>query len=373
MQKYILLFSISLILLLACSEGSIPTAVEPLIELQAAYVTYRPDIDGQLDETLWNEASPYLVHIGEVDAKTGQVVGGYNVEMKALWWREWNLTGKWTEVPFMAISLRWPDDEKNLNKYMWQFNPADASWTRQNGGSDWIILYWSSLTQYADMWYWDAAITNPLGYMEDQYIETFQINDSTDAYQFNIDGLRFLNDIEDQNNSWDLNYNDNLTPRDSTDDFPMKIWKTDPAEVLPALPRVFSDESERNLLLLQDDAEFMVNSYTAPYRELTAPITVPGYILEDPKNSSADIFAAGRYENGYWTIELVRPCITADEGDVSFNPNSRYSSNYFSLIIGDNSHAPFTERNLNQTAQQTLSETTNNVRLNFEFVVSRKN
>jgi hypothetical protein len=372
MQKYILLFTVSLIFLLACSEGSIPTAVDPLIELQAAYVTYRPEVDGILDEALWDESSPYQVRIGEVDPKTGQIIGGYNVEMKALWWREWNLVGKWTEVPYVAISLTWPDDDKNLDKNVWQFNPTDSRWTLNRSGSDWIHLIWGSTTQFSDLWYWDAATTNPLGYMEDEYLETFEINDSTEVYQFNIDGLRFLNDIADQNNCWDLNYNDNHTPRDSTDDFPMKIWKADPAIVPPTLPRVFSETSERSQLLLQEDAEFMLNATTAPFRKLTDPISVPGYVLEDPQNASADIYVAGRYENGFWTIELIRPCITADDGDVSFNPNSRYSSNYFSLIIGDNSHTPFTEMNLSTAALQTFSQAINSVRLNFEFVVSTK-
>lgn len=373
MQKYILLFSVALVILLACSEGSIPTAVDPLIELQAAFVTYRPQIDGTLNESLWEKASPYQVRIGEVDAKTGQIIGGYNVEMKALWWREWSLAGQWTEVPFVAISLTWPDDDKNLDKNFWQYDPATSKWTLSKNGSDWVMFYWWSSTQYNDFWYWDAAVTNPLGYLEDQYVESFEIDDSTSAFQFNIDGLRFLNDVTDQNNCWDLNYNDNRTPRDSTDDFPMKIWRANPTQVRPTLPRVFSDENERNLLLLQEDAEFMINATTAPFQKLTAPISVPGYVLEDPQNASADIYAAGRYENGFWTIELVRRCVTTDALDVSFNPNSRYSSNYFSLIMGDNSHSPLTERNISKAAQRQIFQTTNYVRLNFEFVVSTSN
>lgn len=363
MRKYIYVFFIISLAFIACSEGTIPTAVEPLVELQAKYVTSRPAIDGVLDEAHWEEAASYLVHIGQVDPKTGQIVGGYNVEMKAIWWKEWGYNQVWSEQSYVSVSLRWPDEDKNLDKDFWQYNSTDTTWTRTNTGSDWFLVSW-----YSDMWYWDAALTNPVGYMEDQFIESFQINDSVDVYQFNVDGLRFLNDIESQNNCWDLNYNDNMTPRDSTDDFPMKIWRNDPNSVAPVLPRVFSAELERQQFLLNEDAEFMVNAYTTPYKSLSEPITVPGYILEDPLNSSGDIMAAGKWENGYWTVELARPCKTADENDMSFNPDSRYTSYYFSLIVGNNSHSPLRERTLDKEAERQILQLDNFVRLTFEFI-----
>ncbi|MBN2091534.1 hypothetical protein JW964_18115 [candidate division KSB1 bacterium] len=323
------------LLILACGEGNIPTAVDPLVELQATFIIGRPVVDGVLDDTYWQKAFPYLIHIGERDPKTGQIIGGYNVEMKALWWREWSLGAVWGEQPYIAISLTWPDDDKNIDKRMWHFNPMDSTWNRDHNSSDGFTIFWNSQSSITDIWTWDAALTNPVGYMEDQYLEFFDLNDSTRIAQFNIDGLRFLNDISDQNNCWDLNYNDNLTPRDSTDDFPMKIWRDDPRVVLPGLPRIFSEDNERNQYLLSQDAEFMVNAYTAPFALLEKSITVPSYVLEDPLNSSGDIMAAGQWKDGFWTVELVRACKTKDENDVTFNPNERYSNYYFWLFMAD--------------------------------------
>jgi len=369
MYKFLMVLILLLIMILACGEGTIPTAVDPLIELQAAYAKDRPVIDGVTDEVLWEQTKSYLVHIGERDLRTGQIVGGYNVEMKALWWREWGFSGAWGEQSYVAISLSWPDEDKNIEKDTWRYNPADTSWAREKIGSDWFIINWYSTGALTDLWYWDAALTNPMGYLEDQYIERFQVNDSTEIYRFNIDGLRYLNDISTQNNGWDINYNDNMTPRDSTDDFPMKIWQNDPQQAVPTLPRVYSSEDERMEFLLNQDAGFMQNAFTTPYAVLTEPVTVPGFMLEDPLNSSADIMAAGKYANGYWTVELVRACVTQDEGDTVFNPDSRYSSYYFSLIMGDKSHAPL-EPTLDPESQQVLLQTANMVRLTFEFVTS---
>lgn len=371
MRKLMKIGFLFLFILMACGEGNIPTAVEPSIEVHAAYITSRPIVDGILNEPDWEKAMPYQVHIGQTDIKTGQSIGGYNVEMKSLWWRDWGYSSQWGRQAYVALSLSWPDDDKNIDKNSWQYNPNDTSWTRSRNGSDWLLISWLSATQYTDLWYWDAALTNPLGYAEDQYIETFQINDSTDVNQFNIDGLRFLNDIQDENNAWDNNYNDNRTPRDSTDDFPMKIWRTNPAQVMPVKPRVLSDDRERLSFLLQSDADFMINAFTAPYAKLTQSISVPGYVLEDPQNKSADIMAAGRHENGYWTVELVRRCKTSDDNiDISFDPDDRYSSYYFSLLMGDNSHAPLT-RTLSRSAQRQILQSENYVRFNFEFIVSR--
>lgn len=372
MRKYFLIFSFLIFLISACSDGTIPTAVEPLIELQAKYITDRPVVDGVLDEEDWQETQSYLVHIGERDVKTGQTIGGFNLEMKALWWQDWGFNAVWTEQSYVAISLTWPDDDKNMEKTSWTYNPTDSSWTLQNIGSDWFLISWisSSSEGKTDLWYWDAAITNPIGYMEDQYIETFDVNDQ-EISRFNVDGLRFLNDVEYQNNCWDINYNDNNTPRDSTDDFPMKAWRFDPQQTNPTLPRIYTEESERNKLLLAQDSEFMVDPNTAPFSALTEPITIPGYILEDPNNSSADIMAAGKWKDGFWTVELVRACKVQsgsdDEYDITFNTDDRYGQYVMKLIVGDKSTPALTQQ-LSSDTQSDLMQWINTVYLTFEFI-----
>ena len=68
MYKFLMVLILLLIMILACGEGTIPTAVDPLIELQAAYVKDRPVIDGVTDEVLWEQTKSYLVPIqGQAD------------------------------------------------------------------------------------------------------------------------------------------------------------------------------------------------------------------------------------------------------------------------------------------------------------------
>ncbi|MBN1349165.1 hypothetical protein JXJ21_07140 [candidate division KSB1 bacterium] len=368
MQKFInLILLFTGALFLACSRGEIPTAVPPLVELQAKYITSRPVIDGRANDEVWKDANPYYVHVGKRDVLTGEIIEGYNLTLKAVWWREWHLTSAWTEIPYVAIMASWPDDDKNIKKNMWHYNPVDSLWTRDSEGSDWLLLRWYSTSTFIDLWYWDAALTNPMGYAEDQEVETFAVDDTTELLTFNIDGLSFLNDNEANVNTWDYNYDDNLTPRDSTDDFPSMIWGQNPGLETPSLPRIFSSTDETSSFLLSRDAVAMLSPNVAPFGTLNEPIDVPGYVLEEPKNDPADITAAGRYENGEWTLELMRISATGEDGDIQFSTDSRYSRWPCFIYIGDNSHIPF-ERRVSRETERMIFEAENIVILTFEFV-----
>lgn len=344
---------ITFLIIMGCEKGEIVTAVDPLVELHAVHVTSRPVVDGRDDDLVWQNAIPYTVRVGKLseDGNFVDIENGFNVTAKAIWWQDW-MKGKtvWIERPFISIFLTWPDDTKDIHKNAWYYNPQDSLWTHSKNGTDWILFIWASASELTDLWYWDASLTNPLGYAEDQFIQTIRIDTAHFVQIFNIDGTNVLNDFGEFQNTWDKNYNNNRTPRDSTDDYPKMAWKFDLEgnTMTPFIPRIYqsSDEktffttNEKYSFLFESDADLIENT---PYLHINRPVMIPGQILKDPIGPSGDIMAVGRHENGYWTVELVRPTATDDEdaNDIGFVPSSRYSVYYFNIAIGNNTSAPF--------------------------------
>lgn len=354
---FVFLMLTAVVYYLGCSSGEIPTATKPLIELEAAYVNARPILDGKADDAVWQDAVPYILHVDETE--TGRE---FNINLQAVWWKEWTFSEvSWDEKAFMALKVSWPDDDKNIDKMMWTYHPQDSAWTMSNKKSDWLLISWFGAGDYTDLWYWDAALTNPLGYAEDDYIETIQLTDSTYQAKLYIDGLNYFNDTEDQQNTWDFNYDDNLTPHDTTDDHPMWAWRADPDSVMPSLPRVYSSEDERKSYLLRAEAEVLkYSSYAHPSKA----VSVPGFVLEEPKDYPADIMAAGRWdrETETWTVELARSSATEQAFDVGFNPDDRYYRSAIYLTVGDNSKSPL------ELEAETAITALYSVVLTFQFV-----
>jgi len=359
MKKIALLAWIGIaIFIFSCGEGVIPSATEPLIELQAKYVTARPQLNGIGDDPVWQESRPFIVHFDASETGGKEL----NITFKAIWWKEWSQEGTgWSDKAYLGLLVSWPDDDKNIDKYAWHYNPADSTWQRSREQSDWLYFRWPTTSDYDDVWIWDAALTNPLGYAEDAYIETIVLPDSTRNAQLWIDGLNFFNDTATERNTYDINYNDNFTPRDSSDDKPKYAWKEDIKVNPPSLPRIYSTVEDRNHFLMADEADFL--KYT-PYAEPTEPVMIPGYVLEDPIDHPADVLAAGTWSDGEWTVEIVRPASTNESNDISLNPSDRWFSQPFYIWVGDNEKSPI------ETGIEDIKYLLKPVILNFEYVVS---
>jgi hypothetical protein len=345
----------------SCSDGTIPMPTDPLIELKATHVNGRPLLDGKADDSVWQNAQPFIVHL---EKKTETGTDEFNMVFKAVWWSEWSLgRTKWEERPFVGILATWPDNEKNIDKNQWQFDPGTQKWQRSKNNSDWLFLRWFGLSEYNDIWFWDAALTNPMGYAEDEQMLFSVMEDSTIKASLWIDGLSYANDTSTAQNTWDLNYDDNLTPRDSSDDRPKWAWSADINTVPPSVPRIESDGTDRYSLLLRKDAAFLNKT---PYAAPTTAVKVPGYVLEDPVENPADIMAAGRWENGQWNVELVRATTTGKTNDIILSPDDRYFTTTFFVAVGNNEKTPY-----EQDLSKNLFYTRNAVVLNFEFLPPR--
>jgi hypothetical protein len=356
---FILIFSFGLVLTFSCSDGTIPTATEPLVELKATYVTQRPVLDGLTDESIWQSSKPFFVHVGPVDG----VGKEYNIVFKAIWWKEWaQIAGEWDDRAYLGMTISWPDEQKDTEKYQWSYSADQEKWIRSNKQSDWLLLQWYSNSEYNDIWYWDSALTNPLGYAEDEYMLISNI-DSVISASLWIDGLNYLNDTADEQNTWDLNYDDNLTPRDSTDDRPLWAWQNKVEDMELTRPRIQSNDPLNNWLF-KKDSDFLKNT---PYLQADATTRIPGFALEEPVSDAADIMAAGRWKDGMWTVELVRVAATLNPNDVAFSPDDRYYQQPFFIAVGDNAKNPV------ESANSSVILSQNAVVLSFEYLAPGSN
>ena len=370
MQRFVriavasLTLSSAAILFDGCGTGELPTAVEQPQQLFAHHIAAaeKPVLDGIGNDAVWANASSYRVFI---DPNTGGVnvpSSGLLMEFKAVWWEETRIdstTSDTLEVPYIGFLATWPDPESNIDKHKWSYNASNSTWVQGPGKSDWLIMIWLSAAEGTDIWYWDAATTNPMGYFQDMLLEYYNNVNELIPLFVRVDGLSFFNDTESSQNTWDNNYDDNKTPRDSTDDRPLMAWKNDPNVTTPALPPVYSDAAENMSLLLESDAAALAQTvFSSP----TSAASVPGYVLQQPLGGSADIPCYGRHSNGKWTLEFYRSAGGSDNYDVVFNPRARYFSQVFTVGLGYNVPSPF------DVDGESLT-TDNSVQLTFQFVL----
>ena len=52
---------------------------------------------------------------------------------------------------------------------------------------------------------------------------------------------------------------------------------------------------------------------------------IPAYAIKEPTGSGADVRAKGKWENGYWTVELLRKLNTGYPDDTAFDPARTYA------------------------------------------------
>ena len=110
----------------------------------------------------------------------------------------------------------------------------------------------------------------------------------------------------------------------------------------------------------------MERSYdNTPYQNPDNGAVVPGFALEEPMATPGDILAAGRWDNGIWTVELLRVASTDDNRDVAFFPDERYFQQPFLIAIGNNSKTPLESQNVPYLISNYV------VNLSFEFLATK--
>jgi len=157
----------------------------------------------------------------------------------------------------------------------------------------------------SDLWQWRASITNPLGYVDDGYLDHTNLSKKEEK-----NTKKRINAAH----KWD----------DHEGDLPIR-----------------NKEGNGPKWIAQDhpNGPFLVKGNEAPVEvsKVSQGDTVPGWVLARPKGSRGDIDAAAKYdkENERWVLEISRSLVTSDkEHDVQFDDLSK--AYYFGIAVWEN-------------------------------------
>lgn len=200
----------------------------------------------------------------------------------------------------------WADETgtESIHKSEWTYN--GSTWSQSND-QDRLGIYWdmglnepdgaSCITMChppvmrtnhgkCDLWHWKAAQTNPVGYLDDTYIDTVNRHPDagTAAYASNS----------------------------SSNGHPTYMATGDPGV---------------NAIVLLNDASvtydpFGVMTATSAIKTAFDTLaawssgqTIAGNYLKTPTGSRADVRSAGKFSNGTWTVEFSRPILASPDDD----------------------------------------------------------
>ncbi len=271
--------------LVVLTTTSLVGAEEPT--LMAVPASVGPTLDGAGTDAAWVEANALTVHV------SGGKAGEVDVTLKAVY-----------SASDVYMLLEWADETMSIDKKMWSLDGSEWS---QTGNEDRFAILWNiddsiaqfntagctvvchtkmstnSAAEFGDMWHWKAARSNPVGYVDDKYL-----NNTGDA----DDGGR-------HGDGGDSTYSDNKD--EDGNGAPDYAW----ASTAPSAPSAVSvDLAERFLLKDEELAYSATNPLTGA--SWAPGDTVPGYRLREPGGSRSDVEAYGVWANGVWTVEVKR-------------------------------------------------------------------
>jgi hypothetical protein len=225
-----------------------------------------PELDGRLSEAAWEEAEAFTF---DVEGDSGAV----KVAMSALWGED--------RIYFL---LRWKDKEASVEHHPWEWSEANGEYVVGKAVEDAVALQFptkgrmgdcmlSGREAQADLWFWKAARTNPVGYAEDGTLTA------------------------------------------STGRIPKANF--------------YKAENKATVWIKEKR-----DAGTSPYRSQVAGTfegdSIRRYLPRKPSGSSADVRAKGLWGKGLWTVEFSRKLDTGDPADVVFKPKGE---RYFSVAV----------------------------------------
>jgi len=293
-------------------------------ELVAVKVATPPVLDGEAD-AVWSQAREVVVPVtGGANLPNGQTT----VRLKAVY-----------SGDMVYFLMTWADSTQSLRRAPFQ-KQADGSWKKladpNDKGSDANLYYedkmamiWnmsikdfaqsgcfatchagepgkaygnkytSTPSELADIWHWKSVRTQPVGQIDDQYV---------DSTRFDPETAREAGRKSD--------------PRTAGGyaDVPLEAGK--PKWAAPGnktAPPYWIIDSQK---VAFDDAMYKAGDEAASM--LVAPFT----------GDRGDIASRAVYRNGTWTVEFARKLVTGSAFDVQFNSLSR--PYYFGVAIFDN-------------------------------------
>ena len=240
----------------------------PLV-LKAKHVQALPIIDGAANDEAWKIATALNFNaIGAWGASLGKSA---KVTIKSVYTD--------THVAFL---VRWEDatrDDKTHKPWVW--NAEKKAYEQGKEQEDAMALAFEHTGPFTadmlspvdavwDLWTWKATRSDPVGYALDK----------THRYS-------------------------TTKPEGKAKEYPSRtgtpIWIQRP-----------DDEGESTQKSLQAPSEYSGD-------------VLPAYSAKEPAGSGADVRAKGKWENGYWTVELLRKLNTGHPDDTAFDPAQIYA------------------------------------------------
>ena len=288
--------------------------------LMSQRVSSPPVIDGVAEATWDNIPSVSLAAVG------GANTGSSDVTLKSVYSGD--------RVYFL---VQWTDPTESTRRFPW-VKQEDGSWLQLNDGSDhdeteyyedkfafiWNIdnsisgfneggcmvtchvgepnksygnKYAPGASEMGDIWHWKGVRSNPLGYIDDQYLDGTQWSADTPSAGRHSDPRDGGSYVNNKNEAGDA-------------------------------PAFSGPEGANGSYWIVDEEKVEFVDTFSSGDEL------PGIILSRPTGDRGDISAKGVYSNGGWTLEISRALVTGSDVDVQFdNLNATY---YFGVAPFDN-------------------------------------
>jgi len=307
----------------AQSQGSTLTAVK---------VSVPPTIDGDANDAAWAQVQPLAVPvkegtIGDITVRLRAVYTDTHIYLLAQWPDK---TETIEHHPYTFDGQKWGKPEEPLeDRFAIQWNISAAGFERKgcavlcHTGTRYPDkkprMHTNAPGEFTDEWHWKGARSNPMGYVDDKYLDNAVKPDDDEVAHSADGGTRVY------------------TGNRLKDGAPSFVWKGAPTAP-PAVP------GEKAALFLMDKEK-------APYGPVN-PLTgkswakgdkVPVAVLQEPTGSNADIKVFGRWVNGVWTLEMARALNTGANAvkgekkvDVVFEPGKTHA---FGISVFDNAEA----------------------------------
>jgi hypothetical protein len=303
--------------------------------LTAVKVKVPPALDGRDNDDAWKQAKALEVPVA------GGTIGNMTVTLKTVYTAQ--------EIYLLA---KWPDKTMTVEHEPWIF--SGSTWEYREGEGpfeDRFAIQWNISVanfpqvgcmilchaggaspdkkprmhtnapgEFTDEWHWKAVRSNPMGYVDDKYVDS-TVDPKDDEAGHHADGGTRV-------------YTRNQ-PKDGTPSF---VWKSATLTVPPAV----TAELAKFFLLDGDKAPYgPINPRTG--KAWAQGDKVPHSVLQTPTESNADIKAHGAWKDGVWTLEMSRALDTKENAvkgdkkiDVIFDPAKTY---HFGISVFDNAEA----------------------------------
>lgn len=295
--------------------------------LHSLYQETLPTIDG-MQEQAWDLAQP--LHI-PVTAGANQVA--QEVELRSMHNDQ--------DIVFLA---RWADNQESLSLQPWVL--AQDNWQKKAtarydenvfaedkfsfiwaikgsvfanngcgstchspaGGKDYGAKY-APGNELLDLWQWGSVTTNPLGMMDDMFLDKEQA--SPQNFRAGI--------------KHDVFYNEKKKNK-----VPSEISETDWFRFIGRKKNTYPTNAKEQLPLIKTEAAMKAN----PNEKVFLQSNQVGAFVYNT-NFQKSIEAKGKFQDGFWTLEIKRKRITNDPADLQMPPKShRY---IFSIAVFNNS------------------------------------